>query len=535
VSDLNGAQALVHTLVDGGVEVCFANPGTSEMHFVAALDTIPTMRGVLCLHEGVATGAADGYGRMAGRPAAALLHLGPGLANGLANLHNARRAHSPVLTIVGDHATDHQPFDSPLQSDIDALARSVSSWVRRSRSTDDLGTDAAAAVAAAMVPSRHAPDLDGLDVDASDRTGTSGSVVTLIVPADLSWSPGARPADPVPVPAAAAADDDTLQTVAGVLLSGEPSALVLDGGGLTAPGLRAADRIARATGTRMFCPTWPARWRRGVGIPAVEPFAYRGEDVAGQLRDVRHLVLAGARPPVASFGYPGRPGGLTPPGARVHPLGADVIATLTRLAAIVAPDTAPVPVTPAPQVWPTGPLTNRTWAEVVGALLPENAIVCDESITAGMGTLPAATAGAPAHDLLGLTGLAIGQGLPLAVGAAIACPERPVICLEADGSAMYTLPALWTQAREHLDVTTIILNNRSYAILRAELERVGAATTGGAAARMLDLTGPNLDFIALATGMGVPATKATTAEQLAAHFAAALATPGPHLIEAILE
>lgn len=378
-----------------------------------------------------------------------------------------------------------------------------------------------------MSASRDVPDLD----DGPDRTGTSGSVATLIVPADVSWSPGARPAAPVP----AAAGADALRTVAAVLLSDEPAALVLDGAALSAPGLRAADRIARATGTRLFCPTWPARWRRGAGIPAVEPFAYRGEDVAGQLRDVRHLILAGARPPVTSFGYPGRPGALTPPGARVHRLGTDIIATLTRLAAIVAPDIEPVPATPARPALPTGPLTNRTWAEVVGALLPENSIVCDESITAGMGTLPAATAGAPAHDLLGLTGLAIGQGLPLAVGAAIACPERPVICLEADGSAMYTLPALWTQAREHLDITTIILNNRSYAILRAELERVGAAATGGAAARMLDLSSPDLDFVALATGMGVPATKATTAEELTAHLTAALATPGPHLIEAVLE
>ncbi|GAB2811346.1 acetolactate synthase large subunit [Actinoallomurus bryophytorum] len=534
MSDLNGAHALVRTLVASGVEVCFGNPGTSEMHFVAALDTLPAMRGVLCLHEGVATGAADGYGRMAGRPAAALLHLGPGLANGIANLHNARRAHSPVLAIVGDHATDHQQLDSPLQSDIDALARSVSSWVRRSGSADDLGPDAAAAVAATMGVSRDAPDLDAGDLDAPDRTGTSGSVATLIVPADASWSPGARPADPVPAPVPAAIGADAFRTVAAVLRSGEPAALVLDGAALSEAGLRAADRIARATGTRLFCPTWPARWRRGAGIPAVEPFAYRGEDVVGQLRDVRHLILAGARPPVTSFGYPGRSGALTPPGARVHRMGADIIATLTRLAAIVAPDIAPVPATLARPAMPTGPLTNRTWAEVVGALLPENAIVCDESITAGMGTLPAATAGAPAHDLLGLTGLAIGQGLPLAVGAAIARPERPVICLEADGSAMYTLPALWTQAREHLDITTIILNNRSYAILRAELERVGAATTGGASARMLDLSNPNLDFVALATGMGVPATKATTAEELSTHLAAALATPGPHLIEAVL-
>jgi acetolactate synthase-1/2/3 large subunit len=521
----NGAQALVRTLLDSGVDVCFGNPGTSEMHFVAALDQFPQMRGVLCLFEGVATGAADGYGRMAGRPAATLLHLGPGLANGLANLHNARRAYTPVLNLVGDHATHHKPLDAPLESDIDAAAGTVSTWVRRAGSVESVAEDGAAAVAAALRPG-----------PGPDRTGTSGSVATLIVPADISWSAGARPVPPHQLPAVDLAPEATIVAAAETLRIGRRTVLLLGGAALTEEGLRAVNRIQQATSARALAEFWPARIRRGAGIPAVPALSYRGEEVRAQLNDAQHLVLVGARRPVASFAYPGQDGRLTPPDAKVHQLAGpatDVVDALTRLADLVAPGVEPVLAGADRPPLPSGVLTAQNWADVIGALLPAEAIVSDESITAGMATLGRATAGAPAHDVLGLTGLAIGQGLPVAVGAAIACPHRPVVCLQADGSAMYTLTALWTQAREALNVTTVLLNNRSYAILRAELERVGAAD-GRAAARMLDLTEPDLDFVALATGMGVPATRATTAEELAEQFRSALAENGPHLIEAVL-
>jgi acetolactate synthase I/II/III large subunit len=524
---VKGAEAIIQTLVDSGVRVCFANPGTSEMHFVAALDQYPRMRGVLCLFEGVATGAADGYGRMTGRPATALLHLGPGLGNGLANLHNARRAGTPVLNVVGEHSTAHKHLDSPLDSDIDAVAGSVSAWVRRPADGASIGRDVAEAVAATM----------GCDDTGAYRTGTSGAVATVIVHADLSWSEGGVPAAPVPARHAPRRPAEVVAATERVLRSGEPAALLLDGDALTERGLDAADRIAQVTGARMFCPTWPARIRRGVGVPSVTPLAYRAEDVHVQLNGVRHLILAGARVPVTSFGYPGKSGELTPAGVQIHELAGEftpVAGDLATLADRIARHTRPRPAQPRLPELPTGALTRRNWASVIGRLLPDQAIVCDEAITSGMGTLSAATAGAPAHDLLGLVGLAVGQGLPLAVGAAIACPGRPVICLEADGSAMYTISALWTQAREGLDVTTVVLNNRSYAILRAELDRVGARRDGAASARMLDLSQPDLDFVALSEGMGVPATRATTAEELAGQFAAALAQPGPHLIEAIL-
>ncbi|MCE0537947.1 acetolactate synthase large subunit [Kineosporia rhizophila] len=501
---MNGAEALLQTLIDNGVRVCFANPGTSEMHLVAALESYPSMRAVLCLFEGVATGAADGYGRMAGAPAATLLHLGPGLANGLANLHNARRAATPVLNIVGDHAASHQSLDSPLQSDIESAASTVSSWVGRPTEVDALGPAVVEAIEA-------------------------GGVSTLIVPADVSWSDGAQAGGRATARTRPAAVPD----LSHVLSSGEPVAFLLNGSALSEEGLAAADRIAQATKSKLFCPTWPARLRRGAGVPVVTPLSYRAETVADQLDGVKHLILVETGAPVTSFAYPGQDGRLTPAGAQVHQLGGGA-AALKALAADLAPDVRARGAAPKHIDLPTGLLDADNWAYVLAALLPENSIVVDEAITSGLKVLPDAFAGAPAHDVLGLTGLAIGQGLPLAAGAAIACQQRPVVCLEADGSAMYTLSALWTHARERLDITTVILNNRSYAILRAELKRVGARAEGPGAASMIDLVGPHLDFVSLSEGMGVPATRAGTVEELAAQFKAATSTPGPHLIEAVL-
>lgn len=512
---MNGGQALIQTLVDGGVTACFANPGTSEMHFVAALDTVPTMRAVLCLFEGVATGAADGYGRMAGRPAAVLLHLGPGLGNGLANLHNARRAHTPIVTVVGDHATYHQRYDAPLESDIGALAGSVSGWVRRSARSADVAADAAEAIAAAMAP--------------------PGQVATLVLPADVSWTDGAAPAAPIRCRARATVPADVVDSAAAALRSGEPCVLLVGGAATGPDALRAAGRIAAATSARLFCETFPARLARGGGVPEVSRLAYLAEAATEQLRGARHLILAGARAPVSFFAYPGRPSDLVPPGCQVHVLaegGDDAAGALAALADLFGSTGTPPPTPPRPEA-PTGPLTAQSAAAAIGALLPEGAVVCDEANTSGL-WLAAATAGAPAHDWLALTGGAIGQGLPLATGAAVACPSRKVLCLESDGSAMYTISALWTQAREGLDVTTVIFNNRSYAILNMELNRVGAQPAGDAAKNLLDLSRPDLDFVAIASGMGVPARRANTAEEFTAALSEALAEPGPHLVEAVI-
>lgn len=515
----NGAQALIATLVDSGVQVCFANPGTSEMHFVAALDTVPQMRGVLCLFEGVVTGAADGYARVAGKPAATLLHLGPGLSNGLANLHNARRAHVPVVNVIGDHATYHKKYDAPLESDIEPLTDWTHGWVRRTGAGRDVGRDAAEAVAASMA--------------------SPAVVANLILPADISWEDGAQAAGPVdPVPAAAP-DARAVADIAAILGSGEPAALLIGGPAAGAVrALEATDRIAAATGARALVETFPTRLVRGAGVPAIDRLGYLAEQAAYQLDGIKHLVVAGTRAPVSFFAYPGKPSDLVPEGCVVHNLAGletDVVAALEQLADAVA---AGVPSRPAPAAvpaLPSGQLTPQNWVQVIGALLPENAIISDESNTSGL-MLPAATAGSPRHDVLTLTGGAIGQGLPVAVGAAVAAPDRPVIALEADGSAAYTISALWTMARENLNVTTVLINNSAYAILRLELARVGAEDEGGGhgpkAEALLDLSRPNMDFAKIAEGFGVPATVATTCEELAEQFGRALAEPGPHLIDA---
>ncbi|HWD03994.1 MAG TPA: acetolactate synthase large subunit [Amycolatopsis sp.] len=511
---MNGAQSLIRTLVDSGVEVCFSNPGTSEMHFVAALDAVPEMRGVLGLFEGVVTGAADGYARIAGKPAATLLHLGPGLGNGLANLHNARRAHTPVVNVVGDHATYHKKYDAPLESDIDAIAGSLEGWVRRSGHTKDVGADAAAAVAASL----DAP----------------GRVATLILPADVSWGEGGEPVAPVPPRAPQIVDATTVKSIAAVLGSGEPVALLIGGAACRAPGLRAASRIAAATDAKAFVETFPARLERGAGLPDIERLGYLAEQAMYQLSGVKHVIVAGTKAPVSFFAYPEKPSVLVPDGAKVHTLaevGQDVVRALSDVADLVAEGVEPVVREASRPALPSGPLTAQNWVEVIGALLPERAIIADEANTSGV-LLPGATAGAPRHDVLTLTGGAIGYGMPVATGAAIAAPSRPVVNLQADGSAMYTISALWTQARENLDVTTVVLNNHAYAILRMELQRVGAASDGPKAKDLLDLGRPDLDFVKLSEGMGVPATRATTAEELAEQFRRALAEPGPHLIDA---
>ena len=514
---MNGAQALIRTLVEAGVEVCFANPGTSEMHFVAALDDVPEMRAVLTLFEGVATGAADGYARMTGRPAATLLHLGPGFGNGLANLHNARRGRAPLVNVVGDHARSHKRLDAPLESDIDALAGTVSTWVRRSLSPADVAADAAEAVAAA--------------------TSAPGSIATLILPADVSWDEGAAVAERCPARPAPHVAPSVVEEIAGVLGSGEETALFLGGDVMVADGLLAAARVAAGTGVRLMSETFPARAQRGAGLPDVPKLPYPPEMAIAALAGTKHLVLAGARSPVHFFGYPGDvPGHPVPEDCTVHVLsrpGEDGVAALTALAQLAAPDAEPEVAEAERPVLPTGNLTPRKVSAVVGALMPEGTILVDEALTSGVG-LDEMTAGAPRHDWLSLTGGAIGDGLPMALGAAVACPDRPVIGIQADGSSMYTIQTLWTYAREQLDITTIICDNGAYAILEHELTRVGAQGDGKRAGQLLDLGGPELDFVSLAQGMGVPASRATTAEELAEQLQKALAEPGPHLIDAVL-
>jgi len=513
---MNGAESLVRTAVGAGIDVCFANPGTTEMPLVAALDAVPGLRGILGLFEGVCTGAADGYGRMAGRPALTLLPLGPGFANGIANLHNARRAPSPVVNVIGDHASWHLAADAPLTSDIASLATPVSGWLRSSRDAAALGRDTAEAIAAA-----HA---------------TPGGVATLIVPADVQWSEGGEPA-PMAAPGIAPTPaGEAIERVAKALREAAHPAILLRGAGLLEPGLGHAARVATACGARLLCDTFPPRVERGAGRPALERIGYFPEQGAHTLAGTDLLVLAGSRDPVTFFGYPGVPSRLAPDACASVVLaepGENVAGALGALAdALGAPATGAV----APQgerTRPTGALDPASLAAALAALQPEGAIVMDEGATSGLPHWVAA-AGAPPHTYLALTGGAIGQGLPCATGAAVACPDRKVIALQADGSGMYTLQALWTQAREGLDVTTVICANRSYRILQVELARAGVAEPGCNARAMTDLSSPPLDWVSLAKGMGVPGARAEDADTLVRELERGLAEPGPYLVEAVL-
>ncbi len=513
---MNGAESLVHTLLKSGVDTCFCNPGTSEMHFVAALDRIPGMRCVLGLFEGVVTGAADGYARAAGKPAATLLHCGPGLANGLANLHNARRAMTPMVNIVGDQATYHRPNDPPLTADTEGWARGVSGWVRTAMDVATVGADAAAAAQAAQI----AP----------------GQIATLILPSDTSWNEGgvvaeALPRLPTPVAAPNQVDEAARALRSG---AGEGAVLLIGCGALSERGLELAHRIAAATGCRVMADTG-GKVARGQGRFAPGGVPYVVDAAVQAMASTRHLILCAAKKPVTFFAYPGKPTTSIPETAETHVLARkeqDPIDALERLAdALNAPKVAAPDYGPKPEVG-RGAITPETFASTVGALLPEGAILALEAITYGRGLGPFTRAAAP-HDQMSVAGGAIGGGMPLAVGAAVGAPGRRVINLQADGSAMYTVQSLWTQGRERLDVTTVILSNRKYQILLGELANVGA-NPGRTALEMMDLGHPDLNWAKMAEGMGVEGARADTADTFADLFASSLKRKGPFLIELVV-
>jgi acetolactate synthase-1/2/3 large subunit len=515
---MNGAESLVKTLVDSGVDICFTNPGTSEMHFVAALDEVEGMRCVLCLFEGVVSGAADGYARMARKPASTLLHLGPGLGNALANIHNARKGNQPMVNIVGDHATYHLQYDAPLTSDIEGIAGPVSHWVHSSASPELIAEDAARAVEAA---------------------GTH-RVATLILPADVSWGnnpAGAaraqRPAPPRRVP------DIEIHAVAELLQSGKKGMVMVGGAEITAEHSELLSKLHVSTGVRVGTDTFPPRIARGAGRAKIERLPYLAELAIDHLKELEFLVLVGCKSPVSFFAYPNVPSVIAPENCEEITLsvpGDDVTAALEDLLHAVGGETA----TPElhelklPEL-ASGDLDANAVGAAFGYYLPDNAIVVDEGITSGVYCTAYSETARP-HDWLNQTGGSIGWGLPNAVGAALACPDRKVVCLEGDGSAMYTIAALWTMVRENLDITVIIFNNRKYSILELEFSRTGArgGVPGPKAASMLDVGKPDMDFVAMAQGMGMSASRATTAEEFNEQYARAMAGNGPVLIDAVI-
>lgn len=516
---MNGAECLLRTLLANGIDTCLMNPGTSEMQFVSALDRVPGMRGVLCLFEGVCSGAADGYARMRRRPAATLLHLGPGLGNALSNLHNARKAFSPVVNIVGEHTTAHLEHDAPLTADIEVFARTVSGYVHTVESAEQMGAAAASAISAAY--------------------GPPGQVSTLIIPADHSWSASGEPGAAIAPPKPLDWDAGCIREAARLIRSSEPVALMLGGSAVLARGLEAAGKLNAATGVRIFASRYAARVERGAGVFAPPRVAYFPETARPMLAGLKHLYLVESQPPVSFFGYPNSPSSMVPEDCKVEvaaPIGSDGVEALEALVEACGASAThlSLPDAPRPEL-PTGAaLTPDTIGQALAALMPEQAILSDEMVSAGE-TISRHLGSTARYDHLPVTGGSIGQGLPVAVGAALACPDRKVIAMEADGSGMYTPQSLWTMARERLDVVTVILANRRYRILDIEMQRTGAGEAGPAANEMIYIGRPTLDWVKVSTGMGVHATRASSADEFIEQFRKAVGEPGPALIETVID
>jgi len=511
---MNGAESMLQTLIANGVEVCFANPGTSEMHMVSAIGAASGMRSILGLFEGVCSGAADGYGRMAGKPACTLLHLGPGLSNASANLHNARKANSPVINLVGDHATYHKEFDAPLTSDIISLAGPVSHWVRVSKDAASLPEDARDAVVAANLK--------------------PGQVATLVVPANCAWDESVAPLPEAAPVSCAEASQEAVSEAARLLKNGESSILLLANLALSDRAMALADQISQKTGAALFCDTFTTRLPRGEGRVPLQRLGYFAEQATVQLDGVSQFIMVGTKAPVAFFAYPGKVGTFYPEGSTLHTL-ADVnenaeVALQQLVDELDAGNLTPRRNKLSKPGLGEGPLNAETIGKTFAQLMPPNSVVVDEAATSGAYTYPMSEAAEP-HDWLSLTGGSIGYGLPTAIGAAVACPDRKIICLHGDGGAMYTIQSLWTMARENLDICVVIFSNRKYQILQIELARVGAQTMNKKTLDMLDLSNPDINFVELAKGMGVAAEKATTAAEFNRSFQAAMSEQGPRLIE----
>jgi acetolactate synthase-1/2/3 large subunit len=510
---MNGAESLIRSLVAAGVDHVFTNPGSTEMEIIKEFDAVPEFRPILGLFEGVCTGAADGYARMTGKPAATLLHVGPGLANGLANLHNAKRAYSPVVSIAGDYPSYHSPHDPLLSANLEGLATAISGWVRRASSPGTVGQDAVDAVAAAR----------------------EGQVATLIVPQDATWGSDATTATPAPVKPRGHASDQEIEKIAAAIAGDDTAIMLLNGTGLSERGLAAANRIVAKTGCRLMVEVFAARTARGVGrgqygpLPGDQPIALE------TLGSAKNVILAGTKPPVAYLAYEGYPSMLIPEGVPTHVLAGpaddaeDALEALAEALDATAPGQSYNSVVPGR---PTGALNPKSVGAAIGALMPENAIVSAELTTSG-GPIFGATRGCAPHDWLSLTGGSIGQAIPVATGAAVACPDRKVICIQSDGGGMYTNQALWTHARERLDIVTVILTNRRYKILEHEYFKTGANELGPKAESLFDIGNPDIDWAHLARGMGMEGHRAETAEDFTAKLEAALAADGPQLIDAV--
>nr|WP_321441805.1 acetolactate synthase large subunit [uncultured Hyphomonas sp.] len=513
VQTMTGAEALVSTLADHGVTACFANPGTSEMHLVTALDHEPRIKSVLCLFEGVATGAADGHARVTGGPAMTLLHLGAGYMNGGANIHNAKRAFTPMINVIGDHAVPHLRYDAPLTSNILGLAGPNSNWIKSADKVGDAGELAAEAWEASF--------------------GPVPGPVSLLLPADTAWTEGGKPGKTRAKPSLRKPDAARIEDAARKLKDAKKPVVLINGTALTSEGLAQGARL-KAAGLRVMTDTFFQRQARGAGTFIPDRMQYFAEGAIADLEGADLMLVAGTQVPVAFFSYPGKPSVLVPEGCEPYIIGGpetDSAAILSALAdAIGAKESAEFAELDIPGQ-PTGDLNAMTVGMALARQMPEGTFVSDDGVSNGLPCFLMTQKARP-HDWMMLTGGAIGQGMPLALGAAVAAPDRKVLCISGDGAAMYTNQSLWSMAREEANVVNVVFVNHSYRILNIELARTGAGNPGPTAKSMLELGEPEIDWVKLAEAQGVEAQDAFTAEEFDTALERAFAADGPQLIAA---
>jgi acetolactate synthase I/II/III large subunit len=515
---VNGAELTMKTALKAGVKVCFTNFGTTEIPLARSFDTEPGIKPVLGLFEGVCTGAADGYGRMLDKPALTLLHLGPGFANGIANLHNAKRAKTPIVNVVGEHATSHIPLDAPLAMDIEALAGTLAGWHRTNQSPLELSRDMSDALEAAAF----------------------GQIATLIIPNDYQQAEiddteiatAHFVFDPV--------DEKMISSGVRFFRKYHKVALILGGRALRQSGLQTAARIKNVTGCDLLTDNLPGYIDRSPELPEVARIPYFPEPAIKMLSQYEAAVIVGTKEPVSFFGYRGVRGKMLADdqpriiisSKRQNP--AEALNCLADALGTTKSGEQPKTLHTQRPALAGGVLTAEKACQTLAAIQPEGAIIIDEGVTS-VSNYYQISSHLPRHSLLTIAGGSIGYGPPCSVGAAVACPDRPVIAIQADGSAMYTIQALWTQAREKLNITTLICSNRRYNILKVEIERAGITGIGPFLKSLYELDNPSLNWVKMGEAMGVPGVAVNTAEQLAEELKAALSSKGPHLIEMELE
>ena len=515
---MNGAAAFFKSIVDNGIDTIFACPGTSEMQVVDEVG-YSNLRVVLCLFENSVTGMADGYARMLDKPALGMVHVTCGLTNALANMHNARIANSRMIIFGGGVHVAHEvnePVHSMLQRQ-PYVAQIAAQCVIEARSPDQLAAAATQALKASN---------DG-----------AGKIVYVYGPNNAVWGESSFQGKLTSsAEQRQRVSTATISSIADTLKAGKKTAFILDNLALREEGLEILGRIAEGAGGRLFREWLPSRIAMGAGRVRTETLPYGGAEGRELLSEFDQIVLVGAKIPVCPFSYENQPWVKIPENCNVHTLATadhDILAALEELATqLDLPEKASNRYNRKPGEPPTGPLSGNSIVQSLSILMPADSIVLDEAMLENV-MFPLLMDGAAPFDFMAACpGGAIGAGPPVACGAAIACPNRKVILLEGDFSLMQGNTALWSMAQHNLDICVINYNNEGSASLSTELARVRQGEAQPKSIELLRIRKPTIDYAAMAESMGVPASRAETAEEFHLQLTKAMSTKGPHFIDA---